>query len=67
MTDKSIHYALNDFEKILISSIRKSTWLLLDEVLEMVKLTNPGITRSVVCKTFVHEKVVWNSSLNMYH
>jgi transposase-like protein len=53
----TIHYALNDFEKTLISSIRQSTWLPLDEVLEMVLLTNPSITRSVVYRTFVHEKI----------
>lgn|SRR5208282_1840971 len=53
----TIHYALNDFEKTLISSIRRSTWLPLDEVLEMVLLTNPSITRSVVYRTFVHEEI----------
>jgi len=53
----TIHYALNDFEKTLISSIRRSTWLPLDEVLEMVLLTNPSITRSVVYRTFVNEKI----------
>ncbi len=53
----TIHYALNDFEKTLISSIRRSTWLPLDEVLEMVLLTNPSITRSVVYRTFVHEGI----------
>lgn len=53
----TIHYALNDLEKTLISSIRQSTWLPLDEVLEMVLPTNPGITRSVVYRTFVHEKI----------
>ena len=53
----TIHYALNHFEKTLISSIRKSTWLPLDEVLEMVLLTNPSITRSVVYRTFVHEEI----------
>jgi transposase-like protein len=53
----TIHYALNDFEKTLISSIRQSTWLPLDEVLEMVLPTNPSITRSAVYRTFVHEKI----------
>jgi len=49
----TIYYALNDFEKTLISSIRQSTWLPLDEVWEMVLLGNPSITRSVVYRTFV--------------
>lgn len=53
----TIHYALNDFEKILISSIRQSTWMPLDEVFDMVFLTNPSITRSVVYRTFVHEEI----------
>ena len=52
-----IHYALNDFEKTLVSSIRQSTWLPLDEVLDMVIPTNLGITRSVVYRTFVHEGI----------
>jgi transposase-like protein len=49
----TIHYALNDFERTLISSIRQSTWLPLDEVWEMVLIGNPSITRSVVYRTFV--------------
>ena len=53
----AIHYALNDFEKIIISSIRRSTWLPLDEVLEMVQVINPSITRSAVHRTFVKEKI----------
>jgi len=44
----NIHYVLNDIEKTLITSIRQSTWLPLDEVWEMVLPTNPGISRSVV-------------------
>jgi len=49
----TINYAINDFEKTLISSIRQSTWLPLDEVWEMVLLGNPNISRSVVYRTFV--------------
>ena len=48
-----IHYGLNDIEKALITSIRQSTWLPLDEVWEMVLLSNPKISRSVVYRTFV--------------
>ena len=51
------HYALNDIEKTLISSIRQSTWLPLDEVLEMVLPINPNITRSVVYRTFVRQGI----------
>lgn len=53
----TIHYALSDFEKTLVSSIRQSTWLPLEEVLEMVQLTNPSISRSAVYRYFVHEKI----------
>lgn len=52
-----IHYVLNNLEKALITSIRRSTWLPLDEVLDMVLVTNPGIGRSSVYRTFVHEKI----------
>lgn len=53
----TIHYALNDIEKTLIVSIRRATWLPLDEILEMVLLTNPDISRSVVYRTFVNEGI----------
>jgi transposase InsO family protein len=53
----TIHYALNDFEETLILSIRQSTWLALDEILEMVLLINPSITRSAIYRTFVREKI----------
>lgn len=49
----TINYAISDFEKTLISSIRQSTWLPLDEVWEMILLSNPNISRSVVYRTFV--------------
>jgi DNA-binding transcriptional regulator YiaG len=53
----TIHYALNVLEKTLISLIRQSTWLPLDEVWDMVQLTNPCVTRSVVYRAFVHEGI----------
>lgn len=53
----TIHYALKDIEKTLIASIRQSTWLPLDEVLEMVLPANPNITRSAVYRTFVRDKI----------
>ncbi len=48
----NIHYVLNDIEKTLITSIRQSTWLPLDEVWELVLPTNHRISRSVVYRTF---------------
>jgi len=53
----TIHYALNDFERALITSIRKATWLPLDEVLDMAQLDNPSVTRSAVYRAFVLEGI----------
>jgi transposase-like protein len=53
----TIYYALNDTEKALITAIRQSTWLPLDEVWEMVLIGNPSIKRSVVYRTFVREGI----------
>jgi transposase-like protein len=52
-----IHYSLNDIQKALIISIRRSTWLPLEEIFEMVLSTNPNISRSAVYRTFVNEKI----------
>jgi len=52
-----IHYSLNDLQKALIISIRQSTWLPLDEVLDMVLQINSRISRSVVYRTFVKQKI----------
>ena len=53
----TIHYALNDFEIALVSSIRISTWLPLDEVVDMMLPNNPSITRSAVYRTFVRKGI----------
>ncbi len=57
LTDNSsapynINYALSDIEQNLITSIRKTTWLPLDEVWEMMLEQNTTITRSSVYRTF---------------
>ncbi len=56
-TDRSsrpnrIEYALSDIEQTLAVSIRKTAWLPLDEVWEMMLAKNAGITRSSLYRTF---------------
>lgn len=52
-----ITYALNELEENLVVSIRKTTWLSLDEVWEMLYVYNPQITRSSVYRTFCRNSV----------
>ncbi|MDD3806797.1 MAG: hypothetical protein PHE86_02000 [Candidatus Marinimicrobia bacterium] len=52
-----IVYALNELEQSLVVSIRKTTWLPLDEVWEMLFVYNPQITRSSVYRTFCRNHV----------
>jgi len=52
-----ITYALNELEENLVVSIRKTTWLSLDEVWEMLYVYNPQITRSSVYRTFCRNYV----------
>jgi len=52
-----IIYALNEMEESLVVSIRKTTWLPLDEVWEMLFVYNPQITRSSVYRTFCRNHV----------
>ena len=54
---RNIVYALNVIEKALITSLRSSTWLALDEVWEAVLQQNSKITRSSVYRCFVKEKI----------
>ncbi|MGC9152096.1 MAG: hypothetical protein ACP5F6_10135, partial [Microbacter sp.] len=42
----NIHYALTDMETALIVSIRKSSWIPLDEIYEMMSEQNKAISRS---------------------
>jgi transposase InsO family protein len=54
---KNIKYALSDVETALIISIRKSSWLPLDEIFEMVLPENPTLSRSSVYRTFLRHKI----------
>ena len=51
----NIQYALTDLEKAIAISLRKSTWLPLDEVWEILLESNPEISRSSVYRTFKKE------------
>lgn len=61
-TDKSsrplsIQYALSDIEKALTISIRKASWMPLDELWETLLLQNRNIARSTVYRTLVKENL----------
>ena len=61
-TDKSstpiqIKYALSEFTKTLIVGIRTSTWLPLDEILDMVSTNENPISRSSIYRLLVKEKI----------
>jgi transposase len=47
----TIHYALTDKEKKTIISIRKRSWLPLDEITNEMQKVNPSIYRSAVYRT----------------
>lgn len=62
ITDKSskpinIEYALSNIEKLLIISIRKSTWLAIDEIYEKILENNPTCSRSSVYRILVKEGI----------
>jgi len=52
-----IEYALSDIEQALIVSIRKSSWLPLDEIFEMILETNPTASRSSVYRTLSRNSI----------
>jgi len=54
---KNISYALSDIEQSLITSIRKTTWLPLDEIWEMMLEQSNTITRSSVYRTFCRNDI----------
>lgn len=47
----SIHYALTSLEKELVKSVRRTSWLPLDEVTEIIRQIKPTATRSAVYRT----------------
>jgi transposase InsO family protein len=56
-TPLTIKYALTDLEKVLVISLRKSTWMSLDDVWETLMVTNPKITQASVYRAFVKEGI----------
>lgn len=53
----TIAYALSDLEKGLVISLRKSTWMSLDEVWEVLLVENDTISRSSVYRLLVKENI----------
>lgn len=53
----NIEYALSDLEKAIIISLRKSSWLAIDEVWETMLENNSQISRSSVYRTLVKENI----------
>jgi len=53
----NINYALSDMEQNLITSIRETTWLPLDEIWEMMLEQSTTITRSSVYRTFCRKNI----------
>ena len=53
----TIIYALSELEQGLAVSIRKTTWLPLDEVWEMLLSVNPNTTRSSIYRTFCRNEI----------
>ena len=54
---KDIKYALSEVEKALIISLRKSTWIPIDEIHEVVSVENPAISRSSVYRCLVINEI----------
>lgn len=52
-----IEYGLNDTEMALACSLRKSTWMALDEVVELIQDTNPNIKRGAVYNCLKRNKL----------
>ena len=60
---KNIHYALNEVETTLIISLRKSTWLPIDEIFEILAVENKSISRSSVYRCLLRSpyKIVFTN------
>lgn len=53
----NIEYALSELEKAIVISLRKSSWMPIDEVWESLLVDNPKISRSSVYRTLVKENI----------
>ena len=54
---KNIKYSLTDLENAVAITLRKATWMPIDEVWEALLVENDKISRSSVYRTFVREKI----------
>ena len=52
-----IEFALSDLEQALVISLRRSSWMALDEVWETLLAENPKISRSSIYRILVKEKI----------
>ena len=52
-----IEYALSDLEKALIISLRKSSWMSIDEIWETLLIENSKISRSSVYRVLIKENI----------
>jgi transposase InsO family protein len=52
-----IEYSLSDLEKALIVSLRKSTWISIDEIWEILLSENENISRSSIYRELVKERI----------
>lgn len=53
----NIEYALSDLEKSVVISLRRSSWVSIDDVWENILEINPKISRSAVYRCFVKENI----------
>jgi hypothetical protein len=53
----NIEYALTDLEKAIAISLRKSSWMSIDEVWETLFTENPNVSRSSIYRTLVKENI----------
>ena len=54
---KTIKYSLSEFEQQLAISMRRSAWISLDEIAEMINPEEPEKIRSALYRTFVREGI----------
>jgi len=53
----TIHYSLSILEQDIIRSVRRASWLPLDEIVEIARQLNPSVSRSAVYRTLCAENL----------
>lgn len=54
---KNIHYGLSDLQQALVVSVRRSSWLALDEITEMIKEQNEKVSRNAIYSCMVRNEL----------